>query len=277
MGVDVVVQGASDEEHAAVENLFADWEQTFSRFRPDSELSWVNASRSDTVLVSELFARVLRVGLGAARATGGLVDPTVGVAVEAAGYDRDFSQLVPDPRPTKETMPGRWRRVKVSGLLVFRPRGLRFDLNGVVKSLAVDEALALVRGPGFVAAGGDIGTRGDLVAGLPRGGSIRLLAGGLATSGTTWRRWWRGGSVQHHLIAPRTGKPADFRWDEVTVVATSCLAADVAAKAAFLLSNDGPDWLDEQGLPGRFIHGDDVVVNAAWRRTDRGPELEAAA
>ena len=277
MGADVVVQGASDDEHAAVKSLFADWEQTFSRFRPDSELNRVNACRSDAVLVSELFARVLRVGLGAARATAGLVDPTVGVAVEAAGYDRDFSLLVPDPRPTKSTMPGRWRRVDVSGVLVFRPPGLRFDLNGVVKSLAVDEALALVRGPGFVAAGGDIATRGDLVAGLPRGGSIRLLAGGLATSGTTWRRWWRGGSIQHHLIAPRTGMPADSWWDEVTVAATSCLAADVAAKAAFLLSDDGPDWLDEQGLPGRFVDGDDIVVNAAWRRTDRGPELEAAA
>lgn len=277
MGVDVVVQGASDEEYTAVEHLFADWDEAFSRFRPESELNRVNASASDTVLVSELFARVLRVGLGAARATSGLVDPTVGVAVEAAGYDRDFSVLAPDPRPTKSTMPGRWRTVEVSGVLISRPPGLRFDLNGVVKSLAVDETLDLVRGPGFVAAGGDIATRGDLVAALPRGGSIRLLAGGLATSGTTWRRWWRGGSMQHHLIAPRTGLPADSRWDEVTVAATSCLAADVAAKAAFLLSDDGPDWLDEQGLPGRFVQDDAIVVNAAWRRTDRGPELEVAA
>ena len=169
MGVDVVVQGASDEEHTAVERLFADWDETFSRFRPESELNRVNASELDTVLVSELFARVLRVGLGAARATSGLVDPTVGVAVEAAGYDRDFSVLTPDPRPTTSTMPGRWRTVKVSGVLISRPPGLRFDLNGVVKSLAVDEALDLVRGPGFVAAGGDIATRGDLVAVLPQG------------------------------------------------------------------------------------------------------------
>jgi thiamine biosynthesis lipoprotein len=75
----------------------------------------------------------------------------------------------------------------------------------------------------------------------------------------------RGGVVQHHLIDPRTGRPARSRWDEVTVAAASCLAADVAAKAAFLVSDDGPCWLDERGLPGRFVAHTEVVENEAWR------------
>jgi hypothetical protein len=52
----------------------------------------------------------------------------------------------------------------------------------------------------------------------------------------------------------------------VTVAAESCLAADVAAKAAFLLSAEGPGWLDERGLPGRFLAADRTVENEAWRR-----------
>ena len=55
---------------------------------------------------------------------------------------------------------------------------------------------------------------------------------------------WRGGELQHHLIDPRTGTPADSPWEQVTVSGDTCLAADVAAKAAFLLGYDGPDWLD---------------------------------
>ena len=43
------------------------------------------------------------------------------------------------------------------------------------------------------------------------------------------------------------------------------LAADVSAKAAFLLSYEGPGWLDQRGLPGRFRSGEDVVVNGAWQ------------
>ena len=106
--------------------------------------------------------------------------------------------------------------------------------------------------------------RGPAVVGLPGGGSLVLDAGGLATSGTTKRRWVRGGTVQHHLLDPRTGRPAASRWDEVTVAAGSCVAADVAAKAAFLLSGEGPDWLDERGLPGRFLARGEETVNRSW-------------
>jgi hypothetical protein len=46
------------------------------------------------------------------------------------------------------------------------------------------------------------------------------------------------------------------------------VAADVAAKAAFLLGAGGPAWLDVRGLPGRFVAAaGDVVVNLAWQRS----------
>jgi len=50
------------------------------------------------------------------------------------------------------------------------------------------------------------------------------------------------------------------------VCGATCLMADVAAKAAFLLGADGPDWLDAHGMPGRFLRPDgSAMVNAAWR------------
>jgi thiamine biosynthesis lipoprotein len=163
-------------------------------------------------------------------------------------------------------MPGRRHAVRLSGRLLTRPPGTVLDLNGVVKALAVDASLDLIHSDGFVAAGGDVAARGSTVVGLPADGSLRLRSGGVATSGTTHRHWRRGGEVQHHLIDPRTGRPADSRWDEVSVAASTCLGADVAAKAAFLLSDDGPAWLDEHGLPGRFVTGDSVVCNLAWSK-----------
>jgi FAD:protein FMN transferase len=266
MGVDVAVGGAGDEELVAVRRLFENWDAVFSRFRLDSEINAVNRDASLVVFVSGLFARSLRAALVAADATDGLVDPTLGRAIEAAGYDTDFSLLEDDDeRPLGPTAPGRRRTLRLSGRLLSRPPGTLLDLNGVVKGLAVDASLELLRGDGFVAAGGDVATRGGVVVGLPRGGSVRLTAGGLATSGTSRRHWRRGGGAQHHLIDPRTGRPAVSRWAEVTVAAGSCLAADVAAKAAFLLSDDGPDWLDERGLPGRFVGDGSTVVDRAWR------------
>ena len=266
MGADVVVGGATAAEVKTIAALFAEWERVFSRFRADSELSAVNAGETTFVAVSPLFEQALAAALAAANRTEGLVDPTLGVAIEAAGYDRDFGKLAPDDRRPSPTAPGSWRSLRLAGRLLFRLPGTKLDLNCVVKGVAVDAALDLLDGDGFVAAGGDVAVRGSTVVGLPGGDSVMLRNGGLATSGTTRRRWERGGSPQHHLIDPRTGRPSTSRWAEVTVAAGSCLEADVAAKAAFLLSDDGPGWLDDRGLPGRFRDGEDVVVNEAWQR-----------
>ena len=265
MGAAIVVGGATDDEVAAVDDLFRSWERTFSRFVPNSELNHVNASEQPFLGVTPLFARALSEALGAAARTNGLVDPTLGGALVAAGYDRDFAALTDDPRAAGLPVSGSWQSLRLAGTLLFRLPGTIIDLNGVVKSMAVDAALELVRGEGFVSAGGDVAARGQVVVGLPGGGALALRDGGIATSGSTRRRWRRGGEAQHHLIDPRTGRPAASRWAEVTVAGPSCLHADVSAKAAFLLSADGPDWLDERGLPGRFSGTDGaIVVNARW-------------
>ena len=277
MGTDVVVGGASAGEAEAIGRLFADWEHVFSRFRPQSELNRVNADPAPVVIVSRLFASVLRDALEAAAATEGLVDPTLGGAIVAAGYDRDFASLqAGDSQPLGLPVPGRWRSLRLSGRLLARPPGTALDLNGVVKSLAVDASLELLVGDGFVAAGGDVAARGAVTVGLPGDGSLRLRSGGLATSGSTFRRWHRGGGLQHHLIDPRGGRPSMSRWDEVTVAAGSCLAADVAAKAAFLLGDDGPGWLDDRGLPGRFLENGEVFANGRWRARVEEPEAAVA-
>ena len=74
-------------------------------------------------------------------------------------------------------------------------------------------------------------------------------------------------------IDPVTGRPSLSRWEEVTVCGATCLAADVAAKAAFLLDDEGPDWLDERGLPGRFRVGGAVHENRSWRESVEPREL----
>ena len=109
MGVEVAVRGASEAELTEVRALFAERDCAFSRFRADSELTHVNRAAGSAVVVSPLFARMLRTALAAASRTGGLVDPTLGAALEAAGYDRDFDRLEDDPRPCGPAVRGRAR------------------------------------------------------------------------------------------------------------------------------------------------------------------------
>ena len=265
MGCEVVVGGADGRVLSAIKALFERREQAFSRFRADSELSRVNRAEGEIVAVSELFAETLADALRAAEQTGGLVDPTLGVALEEAGYDRDFALMRSDDRPAGHGAPGRLGAVKLRGRIVCRPAGMKLDLNGIVKARTIDDALGLFAGPGFVAAGGDVAARGGAVIGLPGGGALSLRHGGLATSGSTRRRWRRNGQIQHHLIDPDTGRPSTSIWTLVTVAAATCRDADVAAKASFLLGPEGPAWLDEQDLPGRFQSAAGVAVNRTWQ------------
>ena len=272
MGCVVEVGGSTPGESQAVERIFQARDRQFSRFREDSELSRVNRTPREIVNVSKAFGQMIERALTAAAATGGLVDPTLAGALVAAGYDRDFDDLEPRAETVRPGGRGRWRDVRMLGRLLVRPVGVELDLNGVVKGQTVDDAVGLLSGDGFVAAGGDYAGHGEFDVALPGGGSVRVTRGGLATSGTTKRRWLRAGVWQHHLIDPRSGTPADSPWAEVTVSAGTCLQADVAAKAGFLLGADGPGWLDSRGLAGRFLPEDGPpVLNEVWRESVIAP------
>ena len=261
MGCEVVVHGG---DPAVVAEIFERDERTFTRFAEDSELLRVNRA-GGPVLVSERFARAVAAALWASRVTEGLVDPTLLDALEGAGYDRDFAELKPLPAPPRPGACGHAGEVVLRGRLLTLPPGARLDLNAVVKSMAVDDALAAI-GDGWISAGGDLATTSPLEVALPHGGSVRLERGALATSGSAGRRWLRAGRWQHHLIDPRTGRPAESPWEQVTVCGESCLMADTAAKAAFLMGDDGPAWLDAHGMAGRFVAVDgSLVLNERWR------------
>jgi len=272
MGCDVVLPYGAPT--GLVRALFEERDARFSRFRPSSELSRVNALPLGLTLVSGEFASMLNLSLDAARATDGLVTPTVGSAILAAGYDRDFDRLPPDVGAAVPAAIPSWHSISLHGGGLLRTETMQLDLNGVVKGKTVDDALEIA-GSGWVSAGGDVAALDPVVVGLPGGGTVALHGGGLATSSVAKRRWLAAGVPQNHLIDPRTGRPTDGPWRDVSVAASSCLIADVAAKAALLLGAAGPAWLDERRLAGRFVaHDGAVTLNETW--SARVPEQVAA-
>jgi thiamine biosynthesis lipoprotein len=191
--VSVVAEAAAADQAAdQVRRLFAEWEQRLSRFRPDSELSRLNARPGRPVVVSELLLDVLAAALRAARATRGLYDPTLLRALERLGYDRSFEKLgeavpaAPEPVPAG----GGWRRVELDprARTVTLPPGVGVDLGGIAKGMAVDAAVERLRmldvRAAMVSAGGDL-----RVHGLPTGGGCWPIAiegpGGAATVALT--------------------------------------------------------------------------------------------
>jgi thiamine biosynthesis lipoprotein len=266
-------------------------DRTCSRFRPDSELARLHDGAGEWVEVDPVLVEAIEVALRAAILTDGDVDPTVGESLLLVGYDRDFAGLDPDGPPigALRAAPG-WRTVEVdpAGSRVRIPRGVRLDLGATAKAFAADRSARAAfdaTGSGvLVSLGGDIAVAGppprdgwevgladSHAAPAEPGHTVRIEAGGLATSSTTVRRWLRGGRAVHHVVDPSTGRPANEVWRTVSVAAATCVDANVAATAAIVRGEPAALWLQRMGMPARLVRTDGSIV-----RTGGWP-LEAAA
>jgi thiamine biosynthesis lipoprotein len=212
--------------------------------------------------------------LAAARATGGLYDPTMLDQLKQLGYDRSFDELAATlPARAYNGHPGgRWRDIRLhrGTKCVTLPPGVQLDFGGIAKGMAVDAALDALRQagitPALVNAGGDLSMEGlppqeeawpIEVEGPATGWTIPLRRGAMATSGIARRNWMQGSTRRHHLLDPRTGLPVQSDLWSVTVVAPLCEQAEVAAKVAFILGREkGSDFLREHQLAGLFVGTD---------------------
>jgi thiamine biosynthesis lipoprotein len=271
---------------AAVRKVLEEVDATYSRFRKDSELTHVNANAGHLIRISPLLTTAIEAALRAARLTDGAVDPTIGRAIRLAGYDDDFSRIAEDDpqrggevRLRAERVPG-WQAIRLDrrARTVFLPHGVQLDLGSTGKALAADlaaaAAMAAAREGGvLVSLGGDIATSGQPPPGGWRiltaedsrvkpdgdGDVICVPSGGVATSSTTVRRWSRGGEIRHHIIDPQTSLPTTGPFQTVTVVAATCLDANIASTAAIVRGEAAIDWLTSCRLPARLVETDGTI------------------
>jgi thiamine biosynthesis lipoprotein len=266
-----------------------DLDRAASRFRADSEVCRLaELARTATVIapVSAVLADYLGAALDMARLTDGLVDPTVGSAVVAAGYDADLDEIRARTAyaPTAAhavTVPG-WRSVTLdtANLQVRLPAGCLIDVGSTAKAHAADRIAALLaaRLPGgfLVNLGGDIAVAGpppsagwqvgveDAAGDIPQVVATHEQA--IATSSTRLRTWAvADGTIRHHIVDPRAGRTAPDTWAQVSCSAASALEANAASTAAIVLGPEAPAWLEARGIPARLDGADGrIVLVGGW-------------
>lgn len=247
-------------------------EMAASRFRPDSEICALAQAGGARRPVSPMLSELITAALGAARVTDGDVDPTVGCAVVALGYDRSRATGgSPMPAITSISLDIDWTAVEFDGRNLRMPAGTLLDLGATAKAVAADRCARKVcqqTGSGvLVNLGGDIATAGPapadgwrvLVHDTDDDPASQVTIGsdtGLATSSTRRRRWRRAGVTSHHILDPRTGTSAEPVWRSVSVAASSCLAANTVSTAAIVRGHRAIRWISSLGVPARLVDRD---------------------
>ena len=301
----LIADGVADDRIRAARELLDAIDARLSRFRPDSELSRLNADPRATVPASALLRAAVGAALWAAERTRGLVDPTLLADLERQGYARSLADgprvspaaavaAAPVRAPAAARCDARWRAVRIdnAGGTITRPPGLRLDTGGTTKGLAADAVAQLLAGARrlVVDCGGDLrvavapgAAPFDVAVEHPLSGEaaaiLPIAGGGVATSGLG-RRLWRGpaGRPAHHLLDPATGEPAWTGLLAATALAPTALEAEALAKAALLRGPNGARRvLGRRG--GVLIHDDGgiEVVGAARRAHAVAARLERGA
>jgi FAD:protein FMN transferase len=246
----------ADAAFGAAFAVFARVDRVMSEWRADSPLSRLNARAGLgwTPLPADL-CEVLALALRGAEATDGRFDPTWAALSDLWRFDGTR-----DAPPADDALRARCPLVDHRGLLLRRRgaacdarlarAGMRVGLGGIAKGWALDRAAQALRALGFrdflLQAGGDLyagGTRGGAPWRVdvrdPRGGPLdRIVAvevrdRAFSTSGDYEHAYVSGGRRYHHLIDPRTCRPAEAS-RAVTVLAPTAVDAEILGKSLFV-------------------------------------------
>ena len=257
------------EDAGDVPDLFADlwrevsdFEERFSRFIADSELSRFNAGAGRSFKVSSQFRDLLVACHELSLETGGLFNPFILPGLQTAGYVGSWLA----PRDFKTSQDYRHRKlvVPIDELVIGKnsariPADSALEFGGIGKGYLLDQLSAYLRAKGcdnyWLSLGGDVICSGRDVDGQPwsvgvqdalsPAKSIGVLTneGGarlaIATSGITKRKGVKDGQSWHHIINPCTGRPARTDLLTATVSAPDATRADVYAKCLVILGSEG--------------------------------------
>ena len=270
---DTVCAVSADVDVAAlrdVETLCARYELLLSRFNPESRLSALNAAAGEWVDVDNELAAVLRAALGYCERTGGLFDITMGGVCRLWDFKRG---VVPDDAAIAKALAHvDWRNVQIEGARarIIDPQAT-IDLGGMAKGYIADGVIDLLKHcgatSGVISLGGNVACLGSkpdgsawnvgLRAPVPSGGSLQAASftsvpvrgKSVVTSGVYERAFVRDGRVLHHILDPRTGKPAETDVLSATVIADKSLDADGYTTALIVMGADEALTFAEQ-TPG---------------------------
>lgn len=276
--VEVQVRGL-DEVRAeqALSAALAEIERIDSLLSPEgaqSEVWRVNQQQGRVVEVSVELYSLLEASDAFWRLSDGAFDAGLGALVDVWGFG-GASPAVPSEHDLLTALEvSGWGQVRLEGdqRALIRSPGLKLNLGGIGKGYAVDRAVEVLRQEGvtqgLVNAGGEIRSLGDgWLVGVqhPRQANrllktARLDEMAVATSGDYEQYFSENGRRYHHILDPHTGLPAQGV-QSATVVAKTCLEADVLSTALFVLGIEEGLRLAEQ-LPeveAMMVNGDGVI------------------
>ncbi len=280
LGTDVSWSVVADDQQQAnsifllIRSFIDDFEQRFSRFLPDSEVSKINAHAGELIACSEEFRELVRVAVDMQSYTEGLCSMLLLGEIQRAGYLGSWPQpdtlgQVPDLRDRHARLDD---TITLKGDCITIPKNTALDFGGIGKGFALDKVADIIEMQDiydyWVSLGGDIIARGvdddgkswQILLEAIGTGVMTVESGRNRTAVATSTILKRRGEGWHHIIDPRTGKPAKTPLVSASVVAETGVLADVIAKSLLIKGNHAEDFWKKHRQTRAYVMSDDGVT-----------------
>ncbi|MCL4491651.1 MAG: FAD:protein FMN transferase [Nitrospirae bacterium] len=284
--VTITVSSSSDTvAKAAVDKAFREIDKLgklLNFFAGDSEVTLINKSAgSMPVTVSKETLDVIERALHVADKTEGAFDISIGPVSSLWDF---HTKTMPEEDALKEKLKlVSYKNVVIdrkNSTVFLKKKGMMIDLGGIAKGYAADRAAEVLKNSGIksgiVAAAGDIrtfGTRPDGSAwniGIknPRQTGdddeilavIRLSDQAISTSGDYERYFIKNGIRYHHILDPKTGRPA-YGCRSVSVITKEGVFTDAFSTGVFVLGpRRGMEILKKMGFDGIIVDSDGNIL-----------------
>jgi thiamine biosynthesis lipoprotein len=263
MGTTCQVDFACDSEarardfKGAVQAWVESFEARFSRFRPDSLISRLNAGAGgEGVELDEEGESLVGLIDWYHWSTGGVFDPSALPLLSLWDYHQPEPRI-PSAAAIREALERvGWKKVIHRNKTLRLPEpGMGVDVGGIGKEYAVDIVLQMGEARGFPSVHVNFGNDLRVAGPAPQGGpwlvgledprqpgtcwgGLGVTRHAVTTSGDYRRFFTAEGRRFGHILDPRTGWPVANGCQSVTVVAPTCTEAGILSTTAFILGAD---------------------------------------
>lgn len=241
-------------------------EQKFSRYLPNNPMAKINHSMGKTVVIDEEVFRLLEFANSCFELSEGMFDITSGVLRRAWKFDG--SDKLPTPEAVKALMPYiGWQKIKYDQSSITLAKGMELDFGGIGKEYAVD-CVAKLCNEYTPTISVVVNFGGDIQVTRPRQNkqswhigiespedeskktthTLKIINGGLATSGDAKRYLLKDAKRYSHILNPETGYPIEKAARSVTVAAPHCIQAGLLATMALLKGPNAEVFLEQQDV-----------------------------
>lgn len=245
----------AEEANAAAQKYIGELEGFISVTKPESDIYKLNHTDTFPIEINDQTLELIKIALNMSEISDGAFNPCLYPVSSTWGFTKKQYRIPSEDEIKDKLQLTDWKKVRIDGSNVYMENGMQFDLGGIGKGFAGDEAAKKMRSFGIKSALLDLGGNIQLIGSKPDGkdwsvGIRNPIEGGVVgtlnvsdvavITSAGYERYFEGpdGHKYIHIFDGTTGCPVENEMLSTTAIAASGTYCDGLTTTLYVLGVD---------------------------------------